>query len=173
VNAHGLRTLTGALALAALAWLAPGAAAQDAGSLDPAAPQRVSLTAPRPLPGQPVLRERALRFVPLADGREAVLEGTSNRLVHMIPADKNQQSFLRVTIRILQVTRQHRNVDTRLPFLLVLRAEDGLVLEDPLTHSSLPVRAFGSSALASVAPLLTAPASDIGALPTLCSRLEC
>jgi hypothetical protein len=171
MNAAKVRVLAALLVAGQLAALETAGA--EVGAELAGAPQRVSLEAVQPLPGQPVLRERALRFVPLADGREAVFEGESTRLVRMIPADKNQQSFLRVTIRILQVTRQHHKVDTRLPFLLVLRAEDGLVLEDPLTRSALPVRAFGENAYGILAPLLTAPAIEIGAMPTPCPRLEC
>lgn len=124
-------------------------------------------------PDGTILRDRALRFVPLADGREAVFEGNSMRLVHMLGADKNKESFLRVTIRILQVTRQHHGIDTSNPFHLVVRAGQGLVLEDPLTKSSLPIRAFGEHAVSDVSPLLVAPTTEIVVLPPKCSRLEC
>ena len=158
----GLAAVLGLLALAGQSDAAP-----------PADTRPVVLAALQPTAAPGVLRTRALRFVPLADGREAVFEDNSTRLVHMLPADKNQQSFLRVTIRILQVTRQHHGVDTRLPFLLEMREGAGLVLEDPPTHSTLPVRAFGLSAVAILAPMLTAPAIEIGSMPATCPRLEC
>lgn len=121
----------------------------------------------------PVLRSRTLRFLALADGREAVLEGEGAGLVHMLPADKSRESFLRVSVRILQEGRQARHLDLAAPYLLQLRSDDGLVLEDPLTTSRLTIRAFGTAAVAALSPLLTAPALVVGALPARCSRLEC
>lgn len=120
-----------------------------------------------------VLRSRSLRFVALADGREAVLDAEGGGLVSMLPADKTQQSFLRVTIRVLQEGRRLRHADIGTPFVLAIRSDDGLTLEDPLTHSRLAVRAFGMAAVTSLSPLLTAQAVDVGTLPPQCPRLEC
>lgn len=156
------------LLLAALVALVPGAIGATPGQV--AAGETMWPVAEHP---QPILRERALRFVPLADGREAVFDGSSMRLVHMLDSDKDKESFLRVTIRILQVTRQHRGIDTNNPFRLLLTANDGLVLEDPLTQSRLAVRAFGENALAMIAPLLVAPATEMTVMPARCPRLEC
>lgn len=119
------------------------------------------------------LRSRALRFVALADGREAVLDAGSGGMVSMLPADKSQQSFLRVTVRVLQIGRRQRHADIATPFLLSIRSDEGLTLEDPLTNSRLAIRAFGTAAVASLSPLLTAPAVDAGPLPAQCPRLEC
>ena len=142
--------LSACLALPALAAMADGARAAADGQ---------------------VLRERALRFIPLADGREAVVEDRSNRLVKMY--ERGQNSFLRITIRILQQTRKHHGEDISKPFYLSLRSDDGLTLEDPLTQSHLAIRAFGEAAVAGIAPLLDAPATEVPVLHNLCPRLEC
>ena len=120
-----------------------------------------------------VLRSRELRFLPLVDGREAVLDAASGGLVYTLPADKNKDSFLRVTIRILKRNRSLRNANPEAPFRLELNREEGLTLVDALSDSRLPIRAFGVAAVASLSPLLTAPAVPVGALPPTCPRPEC
>ena len=123
--------------------------------------------------GATVLRSRELRFTPLADGREAVLDARTGGLVYMLPADKNKDSFMRVTIRILKRNRGLRNANPEAPFRLEVNTEEGLTLVDTLSNSRLPIRAFGLSAVASLSPLLTAPAVPVGELPPTCPRPEC
>lgn len=162
------RTAGTALLLALLALgsvsLPEGQAMLTAGLLRPV----ISVSVPPPLPAL----SRQLRFVPLADGREAVLAADTGGLVRMLAADKADQSFLRVTVRILMGLRQRRGVAVDAPFTLV-EEDSGLALVDDLTTSHIPLRAFGATTLANIMPLLTAPAAAAAALPPACTRLEC
>ena len=115
--------------------------------------------------------ERLLHFVPLDDGREAVLDAQSQGLVRMLDAEEN--TFLRITVRGLQHYRLTHHLDRAQPFRLWVDRDTGLNLEDPLTHHSMALRAFGVAAVAAAAPLLTTPATPLATLPVRCTRRDC
>ncbi len=115
--------------------------------------------------------ERLLQFVPLEDGREAILDGHSLGLVRMLEGDDN--TFLRITVRGLQHYRLTHGLDRSQPYRLWVDPQTGLNLEDPLTHRSMALRAFGATAVEKTAPLLTLPATPLATLPVRCTRRDC
>ncbi len=122
-------------------------------------------------PSQAAAMERLLQFVPLDDGREAVLDAQSLGLVRMFGTEEN--TFLRITVRGLQHYRLTHHLDREQPFRLWVDRDTGLNLEDPLTHHSMALRAFGVAAVAAAAPLLTNPATPLATPPVRCTRRDC
>lgn len=98
----------------------------------------------------PIVAERMLRFVDLADGRIEVREG--ERVLRTIAA--GDENFVRGALRALARERRLQQVGSEPPFRLVAHADGRLTLFDPSTGRRLDLESFGPDNSASFARLL-------------------
>lgn len=117
------------------------------------------------------VQARLFRYIVLEDGRAALLEAESPKLIHMLQPEEN--TFLRLTIKSLQHVRKQHQHSLEAPFRLSLRTDGNLMLEDPSMQSELAVRAFGQTAVTNTQKLLFIPSVVLAEVPAACHRLEC
>jgi putative photosynthetic complex assembly protein len=89
----------------------------------------------------PTIEERRLRFADRDDGAVVVEEvGTARPLMVF---DPGTNGFVRGALRGLVRERKRRDIGPDTPFVLVRRADDRLVLQDPATGAFIDLAAFG------------------------------
>ena len=91
---------------------------------------------------EPALIERALRFEDRNDGSIAVIDGQSLAEIAQIAPGSN--GFLRSTVRGLVRERKRRELGPEMPFVLAIRTDGRLTLDDPATSRHVDLDAFGS-----------------------------
>lgn len=102
---------------------------------------------------------RDLLFQDRPNGAVAVFEASNpSAPIAMIAPETN--GFLRATMRGLARQRLRQDADRQTPFRLTQWADGRLTLEDPTTHRSVEMEAFGISNEQAFAQLLTAKAGS-------------
>jgi putative photosynthetic complex assembly protein len=100
------------------------------------------------------VQTRQLRFADRRDGGIDVYEGTSSRIVSVVPPATN--GFLRGVLRGLARDRRLASIGQEVPFSLIRWADGRLSLEDPATGRHVPLEVFGPDNFKVFADLLTA-----------------
>ena len=95
------------------------------------------------LPTAAPVASRDLHFQDRADGGVAILDASSGRLLEI--AQPGTNGFLRATLRGLARERKHQAYDDVVPFRLTGWADGRLTLEDPTTHRTVELEAFGQT----------------------------
>ena len=91
---------------------------------------------------QPTIVERSLRFEDRIDGSIAVIDAQSLAEIAQIAPGSN--GFLRSTVRGLVRERKRRELGPEMPFVLAIRTDGRLTLDDPATSRHVDLDAFGS-----------------------------
>lgn len=91
----------------------------------------------------PAVAERALRFEDRSDGSISVMDG--NNRVEIAQVAPGSNGFLRSTLRGLARERKRRNLGPETAFVVALRADGRLTLDDPATGRHVDLDAFGST----------------------------
>lgn len=100
---------------------------------------------------------RLLRFAKQDHGKTLVYAVTENNaLIDVL--DSGEDGFIVHVLHLLSRQRIQRNLPEDAPYLISLRADGRLILEDPLTGEKIDPRAFGPDHVAAVNKLFTAPA---------------
>jgi putative photosynthetic complex assembly protein len=86
---------------------------------------------------------RDLHFEDRADGAVAILDARTGKLLEI--AQPGTNGFLRATLRGLARERKHQAYDDIVPFRLTGWADGRLTLEDPTTHRTVELEAFGQT----------------------------
>jgi len=87
------------------------------------------------------ITERTLRFEDRNDGSIVVLDAQTRAEIAQIAPGTN--GFLRSTLRGLARERKRRDIGAEPPFVLSIRADGRLTLEDPATIRQVDLEAFG------------------------------
>lgn len=99
---------------------------------------------------------RLLRFVKQEHGKTLVYSVTEDATVAVL--DSGKDGFIVHLLHLLARQRNQRNLPEDAPYLISLRADGRLILEDPLTGEKIDPRAFGPDHVAAIQKLFTAPA---------------
>ena len=89
------------------------------------------------------ITERTLRFEDRNDGSIVVLDAKTRSEIAQIAPGTN--GFLRSTLRGLARERKRRDIGAEPPFVLSIRADGRLTLEDPATVRQVDLEAFGAT----------------------------
>ena len=92
-------------------------------------------------PAAAAVLSRDLRFVDMADGGVAILDARTGETLQVALPGTN--GFLRATLRGLASERKHEDFSDAVPFRLTGWADGRLTLEDPTTHRTVELEAFG------------------------------
>jgi putative photosynthetic complex assembly protein len=95
---------------------------------------------------------RDLYFEDRADGSVAILDARTGQTLQVALPGTN--GFLRATLRGLARERKHQDFGAAVPFRLTGWADGRLTLEDPTTHRTVELEAFGQTNEAVFAQLL-------------------
>lgn len=102
----------------------------------------------------PAVQERQLRFEDRPDGSIAITDGRTGELVSSV---QGEQGFVRGALRALARERKARGLGSEQPFQLMVRADGGLTLYDPVTSQRVDLEAFGPTNAENFAKLLKEP----------------
>lgn len=102
----------------------------------------------------PALEERHLRFSDREDGAVVAVEAGTNEPLAVF--DPGTNGFVRGALRGLVRERKRRDIGPDAPFVLALRADERLVLQDPTTGAFIDLAAFGPSNVEPFVKLMTA-----------------
>ena len=97
---------------------------------------------------------RDLKFVDRPGGDIDVVEAGTGKRIEVLHAGAD--GFVRATLRTLAHERLQRGIGPDRPFRLSVRANGGLMLEDPATGRQLELEAYGSTNAAKFVTLLVA-----------------
>jgi putative photosynthetic complex assembly protein len=106
-------------------------------------------------PSAPAVASRELLFRDRADGAVAIYDARDTNAPISIAAPATN-GFLRATMRGLARQRLRQDADREVPFRLTEWADGRLTLEDPTTHRTVEMEAFGITNEQVFAALLTA-----------------
>jgi putative photosynthetic complex assembly protein len=97
--------------------------------------------------------QRAIRFVPEADGRLAVYDASSGTLTLRLTSQGN--GFIFGMLRGMQHRRVVAHTDSMTPFALTRWRDGRITLDDPATGMHVAVNSFGPTQVASFEQLFT------------------
>ncbi len=88
-----------------------------------------------------VIASRDLRFADRPDGGVEVTNAATGEVVREL--DRGSHNFVRALMRGLVQARLHESIGPEIPFRLTAFSDGQLVLDDPATHRSIELEAFG------------------------------
>jgi putative photosynthetic complex assembly protein len=88
-----------------------------------------------------LVASRDLRFVDRADGGVNVFNAANGELIQAL--EPNSHNFIRALMRGLVRQRVRESQGPELPFHLTAWSDGELILDDPATHRSVELAAFG------------------------------
>ena len=104
------------------------------------------------------LAQRELALDERTDGSAALLDAHSREA--LITIVEGEGAFAIEALRNLQRNRLRKGIDEAAPFVLALKADGRLVLEDPRTPQQVELRAFGETNIQAFAALLDPTGKD-------------
>ncbi|UIJ73256.1 photosynthetic complex assembly protein PuhC [Aurantimonas sp. HBX-1] len=129
-----------------------GAAALAIGAIVVIGAGRVTGVGLAGTPAVATVAQRGLALDERPDGSAALLDARSR--APLITVGEGEGAFAIEALRNLQRNRLRKGIDSAEPFVLALKADGRLVLEDPQTPQQIELRAFGSTNIGSFAALL-------------------
>ncbi len=107
---------------------------------------------PREIDPQSVVTSVAVRFDDLADG--SVVASNAETGAELGRIGMGVGGFVRVTMRSFAIERKQRGLGSDVPFTLSRMTDGDLLLQDPLTHRTMLLNAFGPANEGAFAQLL-------------------
>jgi len=128
-----------------------------AATLGIGAVSRLSPPAALETAGMTPLATRLIEFSDLPNGGVRVTDATSGQVLEMMAPESN--NFVRATMRGLVRQRVREGLGPEVPFRLSAWPDGGLTLEDPATHRTIELAAFGATNAADFARILSLQAA--------------
>lgn len=135
-----------------------GAAALAIGAIVVIGTGRVTGVGVAGTPTVATVAHRALSLDERPDGSAALLDARSRAA--LITVGEGEGAFAIEALRNLQRNRLRKGIDGTAPFVLALKADGRLVLEDPQTPQQIELRAFGPTNIGAFAALLDPTGED-------------
>ena len=122
-----------------------------------AAVSRLSQPVPSETAGMTPLATRLIQFSDLPNGGVRVTDASNGQVLEVMAPESN--NFVRATMRGLVRQRVREGLGPEVPFRLSAWPDGGLTLDDPATHRSIELAAFGATNAADFARILSLQAA--------------